>query len=143
MLVLFFSGIQFVRIDKSNPDSVPELDFNFYQNEYSVMNKHIEGACYDCHSNNTVYPWYSNISPFSWLIKHHIIEGREHLNFSTWSDYSKDEQIDLLYESSKKISTEEMPLRAYIVLHPKAKISTRDRYLLTEWLKESAEKIKE
>jgi hypothetical protein len=143
LIILIFIGIQFIRIDKSNPGSAPELDFNFQQNEYSVMNKLVEDACYDCHSNTTKYPWYSNISPFSWVVKHHVNEGREYLNFSTWTEYSKDERFDLLYESSKKISTKEMPPKGYMILHSKAKISTRDRYLLAEWFKEIAENIDE
>jgi hypothetical protein len=143
ILVLIFLGIQFIRIDKTNPDLNHELDFNFALDKDPVMNKIIKEACYDCHSNSSIYPWYSNVSPFSWLIRHHIVEGREHMNFSKWLEYSKSEQIELLQESSKKISDEEMPLKLYTVFNSNAKISTRDRYLVAEWLLEIAEDLNE
>lgn len=96
--IVFFVGIQFIRIDKSNPVSRNEEDFIFIYDDNPLMTKTIQVTCYDCHSNKTKYPWYSNISPISWWIKHHIKEGREHLNFSQWTDYSKEKQMDSVYQ---------------------------------------------
>lgn len=138
--IVFFVGIQFIRIDKSNPVSRNEEDFIFIYDDNPLMTKTIQVTCYDCHSNKTKYPWYSNISPISWWIKHHIKEGREHLNFSQWTDYSKEKQMDILLECAEELSEKEMPLKSYELLHTEAKLSTRDRILLADWFKENAAK---
>jgi len=77
-------------------------------------------ACFDCHSNQTVWPWYSNIAPASWLIQRDVDEGREHLNFSTWKPGDGD-------EASEMVASGKMPPFQYMLAHPEARLSDADK----------------
>jgi Haem-binding domain len=87
-------------------------------------------ACYDCHSNETVWPWYSNVAPVSWLIVHDVNEGRRHLDFSTWDRPNHD--ID---EIVKAVQQGEMPLRQYALMHPDARLDDEARAALVTGLR--------
>ena len=88
---------------------------------------------YDCHSNETRWPWYSRIAPVSWLVSSDIADGREALNFSEWDRYSDKEKIKHIRESWEEISEREMPPYIYIKMHPESKLTTRDKMLLRVW----------
>jgi len=90
-------------------------------------------ACFDCHSNETVWPWYSRIAPASWLLAKDVREGREDLNFSAWSRYSAKKQRKLLRESLEEVKEGEMPLWIYLLGHPEARLSDPDREVLKAW----------
>lgn len=84
-------------------------------------------ACFDCHSNETQWPWYSNVAPVSWLINRHVLEGREHMNFSEWATYSEDAA-----EIQEVMVSGEMPLPMYLPLHPEAALSPAEMDQLVE-----------
>ena len=88
-LVIVFVIIQFFRIDKTNPTINKADDFISITNPPLEIASMLKASCYDCHSNETKYPWYSSISPVSWWVKHHVDEGRDELNFSKWSTFSE------------------------------------------------------
>jgi hypothetical protein len=90
-------------------------------------------ACYDCHSNETVWPWYSRIAPVSWLVAYDVQEGRAELNFSTWNQYSTQEQVKKLKESWEEVDEGEMPPWYYLPAHRDARLSAEDRALLRQW----------
>jgi hypothetical protein len=90
-------------------------------------------ACYDCHSHETVWPWYSHVAPVSWLIVRDVREGRRELNFSTWNRYDTKQQAKKLQESWRKIAANKMPPWLYTVPHPQARLSAEDRRLLRAW----------
>ena len=79
-------------------------------------------ACFDCHSNETQWPWYSNVAPMSWLVERHVVEGRRALNFSRWDRPSEDSD-----EASEVVAEGEMPLPSYLVAHPTARLSPSER----------------
>jgi hypothetical protein len=137
-IVLTLALLQFIRIDKTNPASKPESDFLTISGENSTAESMIKAACYDCHSNTTVYPWYTNIAPVSWMIKHHVNEGRDELNFSHWDSYSMEEKIDLLQESSEEVLDGEMPALSYRIMHSSARMSEEEKSRLAEWFKAKA-----
>ncbi len=87
-IVVIFLGIQFFRIDKTNPPINEEMDFIKMTNPPIKVGTILKTSCYDCHSNESSYPWYTNVAPFSWWVKHHINEGRENLNFSDLGTYT-------------------------------------------------------
>ena len=93
----------------------------------------LRAACYDCHSNETIYPWYANIAPLKWNIYNHIVEGRENLNFSEWEAISKVDMVEILDDISIVVVDEEMPLKPYILLHSEANLSLEDRETISEW----------
>lgn len=90
-------------------------------------------ACADCHSNETQYPWYSNIAPVSWLIAHDIDEGREHFNVSMWGIQKKNEGE----EAAKEVKEGEMPMWFYTVPHPEAKLNDNEKQELISGLKKT------
>lgn len=87
-------------------------------------------ACFDCHSNETVWPWYSNVAPMSWLVQHDVDEGRAMLNFSEWSRPQEE-----AHESAEAVEEGEMPPSVYTPLHPEAKLNAADRDALIRGLR--------
>jgi cytochrome c551/c552 len=134
VILVIIVGIQFVRIDKNNPESNPEKDFIALENPPEEVKVMLKNACYDCHSHQTVYPWYTNVAPFSWVIGKHITEGRKHLNFSTWADYKRDKQLHMLEEAAEEVKEGHMPIPNYTWMHSEAKLSDADRSKMTDWL---------
>ena len=127
--------IQFIRIDKTNPPIEPTLDFVTTVNPPVEMGNKIKAACYDCHSHNTSYPWYTNVAPLSWWIKGHINGGREHLNFSEWNKYSDDKKNHKLEEGVEMLEKKWMPLFTYTWLHPEAKLTDEERGNMISYFK--------
>ncbi len=93
----------------------------------------IERACYDCHSNQTKWPWYAYVAPVSWLVAHDVHEGREHLNFSEWGALTPDERREHQEEIWEEVEEGEMPLWVYALLHPSAKLSQSERENIRAW----------
>jgi hypothetical protein len=91
-------------------------------------------SCYDCHSHQTNWPWYSRIAPVSWLVIQDVEEGRAHLNFSTWNNYNSREKIKIYEEMREVLEKEEMPLKPYLWMHSEAKLSEKDLNHLFHWL---------
>ncbi len=126
-LLLIF---QIFRIDKTNKPSVPENDFIEISKADAQIAQVIKNSCYDCHSNQINYPWYTNIAPISWWIKHHINEGSHHLNFSEWGDYSGRKADHKLEECVEMVEEGEMPMESYTWMHGSAKLSKEQRNAL-------------
>ena len=128
-LVLFLVLIQFIRIDKTNPPVDPKLDFAAAAQPPAEVLSVIRGACYDCHSDETRYPWYSNVAPVSWLVQRDVDEGREKFNVSTWGlDNNKAD------EAAEAFQDGEMPMPIYLITHPEAKLAGTDRQALLQGL---------
>lgn len=132
--------IQFFRIDKTNPKVVIENDFIFQTNPPEQIQTILKTSCYDCHSNESKYPWYTDIAPVSWWVKHHINEAREELNFSDWTSYPLKKQKHKLEEVYEEVDEGEMPLLSYLIVHKEAKLTTEQKNELITWFK--AEKAK-
>ncbi len=90
-------------------------------------------SCYDCHSHETEWPWYSRVAPSKWLVRHDVAEGREHVNFSVWSGYDTDDADHALEEMLEVLEEGEMPLWYYTPLHPSATLSDDERATLVTW----------
>lgn len=133
-LVLLFVVMQFVRIDRTNPPVDPTVDLasmhNMPQNVKAIMKK----ACYDCHSFETVYPWYTNIAPVSWWIGDHIEHGRDELNFSVWGTYSEKRQDHKIDEINELVEEGEMPLESYLIVHGDAKLTDQEVKEMLDWV---------
>lgn len=105
------------------------------------VEKMLRAACYDCHSNESVYPWYAYVAPVSFLVSRDIRVGRKELNFSDWKSLEKMDQAKLLDKIIEEVEEEEMPMAIYLPLHPEAKLSTADRKALTDWAEHFAESL--
>ncbi|MDD5140738.1 MAG: heme-binding domain-containing protein [Verrucomicrobiales bacterium] len=102
----------------------------------------LHAACYDCHSHETKWPWYSRVAPASWLVAGDVNEGREHLNFSNWPTNQPDRAARRLGNMSERIGYREMPPKKYTLLHPEARLTDADRKELTSWLDAEAERLR-
>lgn len=101
----------------------------------------VRTSCYDCHSNNTNYPWYSNIQPVRFFMEHHIKEAKEDLNFSEWGNYSKRKQENKLDRIVKQIKSDEMPLASYTLIHKNARLTTVQKEEIMDWLSKIKDSI--
>lgn len=90
-------------------------------------------SCYDCHSNETVWPWYSHVIPMKWLVRGHVMEGREHLNFSTWEQYTPERASRRLEDVVEMVQEGKMPLPSYLRLHSDAALSPENQSRIIEW----------
>jgi len=132
-LLVVLIVMQFFPIDKNNAETNATKDFLRIENADEEPSDLIRSACYDCHSNAIVYPWYSRIQPLGWWIKGHVKGGTKHLNFSTWGDYNPDKRAHKLEECIEELEQKKMPLRSYTWMHPKAKLSDLERKALADW----------
>ena len=100
------------------------------------VGKILRTSCYDCHSNEVRYPWYSQIAPISWLVAHDVEEGREELNFSIWMEYDEKRMIRKLEEIAEEVEDGEMPLGVYSSIHSQASIDAAELEILKSWTRE-------
>ncbi|RMH70096.1 MAG: heme-binding protein [Gemmatimonadetes bacterium] len=127
LLGLGFIGIQFVPVERTNP--VVRADLEAPPGVKSIF----KTSCYDCHSHETVWPWYSKIAPVSWLVARDVNHGREYLNFSEWGLMDAEEQIDLAEEIWEEVAEGKMPLAIYLPLHPDAKLNDSQKETIKTW----------
>lgn len=135
ILLAAFILIQLVRVEKNETPMVPESDFLALSNASEEIKTMVESACYDCHSNNTNYPWYSEVAPISWYINHHIEEAKEHLNFSIWNSYSLKKANHKLEECYEELERHKMPTSDYVLMHKEANLSNEQIITLAQWFK--------
>lgn len=111
---------------------------NAFEEHYAVptnIRRVLKTSCYDCHSNNSIYPWYSNIQPVSWWLKDHIDDGKKHLNFDDFNNYGSEKKNDALSEIIETIEKAEMPLASYTFIHSDAKLSVDQQREIIKWAK--------
>lgn len=107
----------------------------------SDINAILQTSCFDCHSNNTQYPWYSYIQPARMLLDDHIKEGKENLNFSEFGNYSKRKQENKLERIIKQVESDEMPLSSYTLIHRNAILTKENKALLINWIEKRRDSI--
>jgi hypothetical protein len=118
---------QLVPVERTNPPVTSDIDVS--DEVRSILRR----SCYDCHSHETRWPWYSFVAPMSWYVIDHVDHGRGDLNFSEWPTFDFEAQ-DLAFEDIREqLEKGEMPLTSYLLLHPSARLSEDDRQLLLRW----------
>ncbi|WP_299254090.1 heme-binding domain-containing protein [uncultured Cytophaga sp.] len=134
-LVILLVGIQLIRVDKTNPPIDSNKDFVSLVKPPVEIGSLLKTACYDCHSNETSYPWYFDVAPISWWAKDHVNDGRKHLNFSIWGDYKEERKAHKLDEMLGEVNEGEMPLSSYTLVHTEAKLTLEQKEALVAWLR--------
>ena len=127
-------GIQFIPIQRNTSSVIPPSDFMVTEKPPAEIKSLITASCYDCHSNNTDYPWYSYVQPFAWMIQNHINNGKEELNLSEWGDYSGRMKGMKSESMAHQIEDGEMPLWPYTLLHKEAVLSDSEKKALLDYL---------
>ena len=126
-VVLVLAAIQFVPVNRSNPPVETEIPAP------ADVRAVLRRACYDCHSNETAWPWYSRVAPVSWLVARDVREGRRELNFSAWNRYEPKARSKKLKEIREEVADGEMPPWFYVINHRDALLSAGDEALLNAW----------
>lgn len=142
LLLLALIVIQFFRPEKNIAATPAPTDIATKYTVPAEVNTILQKACYDCHSNNTQYPWYSNIQPFAWWLADHIKDGKRHLNFSTFINYSYKRADHKMEEVIETVEKKEMPLPSYTWMHTDAKLTDAERAALINWAKQVRTEIR-
>lgn len=141
LVVAGFLILQFFRIDKTSQPIVKAETLESAVSVPADVQQIFGRACNDCHTNLTIYPWYSNVQPFAWMLKNHIDDGRRHLNFSTFNTNTPKRKAQKLEEICDEVSSKEMPLPSYLWIHRDAVLSDSDITTLCTWAKGEKDKI--
>lgn len=144
VLVLALVIIQFFHPDKNINNSV-EAEAHDISKVMPVPDKVediLQKSCYDCHSNNTNYPWYAEVQPVSWWLNHHIEEGKHEVNFNEFSTYSLRRQYKKLEEIVEQLKEDEMPLSSYTLIHKDAQLTPEQKSLVTAWANAAIDTMK-
>ncbi len=134
-----FIIIQFFRPDFTNPPVNSAEVLQTPENVGVILKR----SCNDCHSNETVYPWYAKIQPSAWFLKDHIDEGRRELNFSVWATYENRKKKRKFEEICEQVKYKSMPLPSYLWIHWSAVMSEADINTLCDWTTAESAKITE
>jgi serine/threonine protein kinase len=133
-LLIVFVGIQFIPANRNQSTEILESDFTKSFEVPQEIQTLLKTSCYDCHSNNTSYPWYNKIQPASWFLEKHIKEGKEELNFSEFGANSKRKQRSKLKSIMSQIRDDEMPMLSYTLIHGDAKLSNSEKEQIINWV---------
>ncbi len=140
-LLVVFIVIQFMQPARNESGQAVQPDISNTYNIPDTIYALFKNACFDCHSNNTNYPWYSKIQPMGWFIERDIENGKAKLNFSELGSLSTRRQMSKLQEVENRINDGTMPLPSYKLMHHNARLTKEERKLLVGWIEETKDSI--
>ena len=133
ILLGVFVLIQFFRITKNQSSAVAVNSITTKFSVPSTVQSVLKTSCYNCHSNNTDYPWYVNLQPVAWWLQSHVMDGKKHLNFDEFAGYTLRRQYNKFDEIKEMVEKDEMPLGSYTLIHRDAILSKEQKELLINW----------
>lgn len=142
IVVIILIGIQFIRPSKNQSNDPLTSDISNVYPEPENVSVILKKACNDCHSNNTVYPWYSQVQPVGWWLNNHIEEGKDELNFNEFAAYRIGRQYKKMEEVIDQVKEGEMPIWSYTLIHINAKLTDEEKQTLINWAKGIRDTIK-
>ncbi|MFM9905390.1 MAG: heme-binding domain-containing protein [Pyrinomonadaceae bacterium] len=141
LLAAAFIVLNFFPIDTTNPPVVPTETLEAGVTVPPDISLILGRSCSDCHTNQTIYPWYSRIQPVAWYLKGHIDDGRRKLNFSVWNTYPAKKRSKKLEEICDQVESKEMPLPSYLWIHRDSILSDSDAKALCVWAKQEKARV--
>jgi hypothetical protein len=132
---------QFFRPDRTNPKSDPAVSVSNYKGIPTEVVSKLKEVCFDCHSNETRWPWYSYVTPVNYFVASDVSEGRRHLNFSEWGNYSPGRIKSILDNVYDQVYSHEMPLTQYTWMHPHARLSEADVKMICDWASSEEDRL--
>lgn len=141
LLLILFIAIQFIRPERNTNAALLPVDISNTVYVPENVSAILKNSCYDCHSNNSRYPWYMNIQPMGWIMSDHIKDGKKDLNFSEFGNYSRRKQTNKLRGIETTIREGEMPIYSYTILHDDAKLNGTEKKIITDWVSASQDSI--
>jgi hypothetical protein len=142
ILLLAFIVMQFIRPAKNKAEGISNNDITKIYAVPADVQAILKTSCYDCHSNNTVYPWYAQVQPAAWWLADHVKEGKKELNFSEFATYRIGRQYRKLEEINKEVKEDKMPLESYLWIHKNSKLSEQQKLTLANWVTTLRDTIK-
>ena len=133
VLLILLVIIQFIRPAENHSDKQSANDITLHYSMPDTVLSILKNSCYDCHSNNTRYPWYNRIQPVAWWLNSHVTEGKRELNFSEFASYPATKQVKKLKATVKEIKESEMPLNSYLWIHIDAALDQGQKNILVYW----------
>jgi hypothetical protein len=140
-LLIVLVVIQFIRPAHNSSAAVPSKQVSAVVSVPDSVKQILEVACYDCHSNNTRYPWYSNIQPVGWWLANHVKDGKRAVNFDEFASYDLDEQKHKMKDVNKSIDKGFMPLKSYLIIHKDAVLTDAQKKQLLNWSRAASEEL--
>lgn len=140
-LLIIFIAIQFIRPARNLNAAVLPTDITQTVHVPDTVMGILKNSCYDCHSNNTRYPWYANVQPVAWWLNSHITDGKRALNFSEFGSYPIRRQQNKFKGINKEVKSGDMPLSSYTLIHTTAKLNAAEKKIIADWTVTSAETI--
>ena len=134
-LLIVVIAIQFIQPARNKNGQEIATDISKIYSLPQSVQATLKTACYDCHSNNTNYPWYTNIQPVGWMMARHIKEGKEELNLSEFGSYSERRQLSKLRSIENSIKDGSMPISSYTIIHKNARLTKEEKAQLIDWAK--------
>jgi hypothetical protein len=134
LILIIIVVMQFIQPNKNLADGLGDSDISKVYALPDGLHKTLMNKCYDCHSNNTRYPWYFNIQPIGWWLAAHVHDGKEELNFSEFKNYDQKRATHKLEEIGEVVEDKSMPLKAYTMFHEEAKLTAEDEKAIFAWL---------
>jgi hypothetical protein len=133
VLLIVFIAIQFMQPARNKSAQVLPTDISKVVSVPKKVKKILQTSCYDCHSNNTDYPWYNYVQPAGWILATHIRHGKRDLNFSDFGSYPIRKQQSKLKAIADQIKDEEMPLYSYTLIHNNSRLSKEQKAIIIDW----------
>jgi hypothetical protein len=132
-LFVVLVAIQFIRPARNVSTAPGPQDLSAKHPVPAPVQGLLQRACYDCHSNNTHYPWYAEVQPVGWWLNQHVQDGRRHLDFSTFGTYTAKRAGKKAEEIADEVEHREMPLKSYTWMHPESRLTAEEIKLLVDW----------
>merc|ERR1711916_326668 len=133
ILLILLIGVQFIPKDNNRQLHISKYDIRSLYIIPDNTLKILEKSCFDCHSNNTDYPWYSKIQPVRYFLDNHIREGKNMLNFSEFGNYSERRKRNKIRSIISQIQEGKMPISTYTIIHREADLSNQDKKIIIDW----------
>ena len=141
VLLVLFIVIQFIRPARNTSGQVLPTDITKTVAVPDKVLDILKNSCYDCHSNDTRYPWYVNIQPMGWMMARHVKNGKANLNFSEFGGYSQRKQANKLRAIGMSIMEGSMPISSYTILHTDAKLNPDDKKIISKWASDTKDSL--
>lgn len=141
LLLFLFVAIQLYPTERNQSETVSKTDFILVNAPPENISNLLRESCYDCHSNNTAYPWYNKVQPVAWYLEDHVKGGKNKLNFNHWDELSDRRKASKLKSIINQIKDDEMPLSSYILIHKDAVFSDEERLTIIDYMTEMKRKL--
>ncbi|MES2374498.1 MAG: heme-binding domain-containing protein [Bacteroidota bacterium] len=141
LLLVILIAIQFIQPARNKSGQVLPTDILRTVPVSPAVRALLKTGCYDCHSNNTNYPWYANVQPIGWILNGHIQKGKAELNFSEFGSYTVRRQKSKMKSIESQVNDNGMPLASYTWIHKNARLSKENKVLIIDWVTKTNEAI--